>query len=98
MLQENLILLHALHAHAQLFIHMLMCIADTILSKSRLLYVKLFLFKKVLIARTVAQRMLSITCEALVTQIKMRIRVCERNMKTPARLLLGHGKGSKANV
>ena len=30
--------------------------------------------------------------------IRMRIRVCERNMKIPARLLTGHGKGSKANV
>ena len=35
---------------------------------------------------------------AWTTQIRIRIRVCQRIMKTPARLLTGHVKSSKANV
>ena len=35
---------------------------------------------------------------AWLTQIRTRIRVCQRIMKTPARLLTGLGKSRKANV
>ena len=35
---------------------------------------------------------------AWMTQIRTRIRVCQRIMKTPARLLTGLGKSCKANV
>ena len=35
---------------------------------------------------------------AWTTLIRTRIRVCQRIMKTSARLLTGHGKSSKANV
>ena len=35
---------------------------------------------------------------ACTTLIRTRIRVCQRIMKTSARLLTGHGKSSKANV
>ena len=35
---------------------------------------------------------------AWMTQIRTRIRACQRIMKTPARLLTGHGKSSKVNV
>ena len=35
---------------------------------------------------------------AWMTQIRTRIRVCQRIVKTPARLLTAHGKSSKANV
>ena len=35
---------------------------------------------------------------AWMTQIRTSIRVCQRIMKNPARLLIGLGKSSKANV
>ena len=35
---------------------------------------------------------------AWVTQIRSHVSVCQRIMKTPERLLTGHGKSSKANV
>ena len=35
---------------------------------------------------------------AWMTPIRTRIRVCQRIMKTPARLLTGHVESSKANV
>ena len=39
-----------------------------------------------------------IPANAWMTQIRTRTRVCQRTMKTPARLLTGHGKSRKANV
>ena len=57
-------------------------IADTISIKISCAWSNFFCLKKRLnIACNVAQYSLSIPCEALMTQIRMHIRVCQRNMK-----------------
>ena len=38
------------------------------------------------------------TADTLMTRIRVSIRVCQQNIKTPARLRTGHGKSTMANV